>query len=432
MATNSQDYSEEGINPMWLGQEQEQLGQTGAWVAPPTGFPVHDPQVFIDSFEAGEFPEALDIPSWQDGTPLVQYPEDNTDFTQPPPGNQEVAVVFQPTLPSRSCLRPEAASFVPQGLQRPRLQLVTSPLQALPVASNPASGAPVSAPAIRVYEPDDMLAKHDPNQPCYEHRRGRANTAPRTMLGHFGRVATAPDSPSGSSDGHLSPLIDQWMDNGQPRMFAQVTSSSNTSVHAASLPSTPSRSRDSSVASSAGGSHICDHCNKRYSTKSKLNHHARCHTPYHLRPHVCDFCTKRFLYRKDLTRHNLNATHSEHQYHCSTCQRSFGRADHLSRHTTGGCRAGGASSPATTSVTQSTPWTIGSSAGFDVPAQPACNDNDLGTPITDFDSSPLYDPMFVPMPNDDPDGMDCDPFEETEAQLPPSPPPLPLCWSNVR
>ncbi|PPJ49618.1 hypothetical protein CBER1_02217 [Cercospora berteroae] len=100
------------------------------------------------------------------------------------------------------------------------------------------------------------------------------------------------------------------------------------------------RVRAASVASSVGhGDFVCEGgpgkpCGKRFLTKSKMTHHARCHKEARK---FCTLCNAGFYYEKDLKRHMK--THEPRDIHlvcnnigCPYRKKPFARKDHLDRH----------------------------------------------------------------------------------------------------
>ncbi|CAK1364139.1 unnamed protein product [Cercospora beticola] len=124
--------------------------------------------------------------------------------------------------------------------------------------------------------------------------------------------------------------------------WAMGASSSNATVrnHVQSLLPQRGRIRAASVASSIGqGDFVCEGgqgktCGKRFDTKSKMTHHARCHKPAR---NFCTICNAGFYYMKDLKRH-MN-THGPRDRHlvcnnigCPHHTKPFARKDHRDRH----------------------------------------------------------------------------------------------------
>lgn len=100
------------------------------------------------------------------------------------------------------------------------------------------------------------------------------------------------------------------------------------------------RTRAASVASSIGhGDFVCEGgqgktCGKRFPTRSKMTHHARCHKEARK---FCTLCDAGFYYEKDLKRHMK--THLPRDKHlvcnnicCPYRDKPFARKDHLERH----------------------------------------------------------------------------------------------------
>lgn len=110
--------------------------------------------------------------------------------------------------------------------------------------------------------------------------------------------------------------------------------------HGQSLLPQGGRVRAASVASSVGhGDFVCEGgpgkpCGKRFLTKSKMTHHARCHKEARK---FCTLCNAGFYYEKDLKRHMK--THEPRDKHlvcnnigCPYRKKPFARKDHLDRH----------------------------------------------------------------------------------------------------
>ncbi|XP_041980954.1 zinc finger protein Gfi-1b-like [Aricia agestis] len=75
--------------------------------------------------------------------------------------------------------------------------------------------------------------------------------------------------------------------------------------------------------------HICNVCDKRFSSPGKLSQHILSHTGE--LPFSCDLCEKRFNSKFKLVRHSL--IHSESRaFACKVCGRTFNRKDHLTNH----------------------------------------------------------------------------------------------------
>lgn len=75
--------------------------------------------------------------------------------------------------------------------------------------------------------------------------------------------------------------------------------------------------------------HVCDTCDKRFSSPGKLSQHVLSHTGE--LPFSCDLCDKRFNTKFKLVRHNL--IHSEARaFACNICGKTFNRKDHLTNH----------------------------------------------------------------------------------------------------
>ncbi|KAF2207680.1 hypothetical protein CERZMDRAFT_91740 [Cercospora zeae-maydis SCOH1-5] len=75
-------------------------------------------------------------------------------------------------------------------------------------------------------------------------------------------------------------------------------------------------------------------CGKRFLTKSKMAHHARCHKSAR---HFCTLCNAGSYYLKDLKRHMK--THEPRDRHlicnnigCNYHEKPFARKDHRDRH----------------------------------------------------------------------------------------------------
>lgn len=439
MSLNDSNNSNVCIDPSLLELGQEQFQYTGAWTGQVEGYPEGEEEGTLppQSIDLGELPIAGVAEEWQEDMP-TEVPSWSHGGTDQSPSVFVEAHFLQPANLLPSGLRPEAPIFVPQNLQRPHLHLSTSGPELLPVAPAGGSVAPLSAPAICVYEPDAMLPQDGINpQTTYRHPRRRANTGPRRTLKEHGRNSTAPASPGFSSDGHLSPDIERWLSTSHPIMLARPTNLlANTTGHA-SQPSTPSRSRSSSVASStrssASGAHLCNHsgCDKRYNTKAALNHHRRIHTPYHLRSHVCNLCSARFLFMKELRRHSVK--HVERQFVCKECGSLFARKDHLDRHLGTQHQFSNAASPASSGITDMTD-SVSRSAESSAPRQhdrTAWRDD---TPMTACSYPPQFDLTSGP-PQEVRDAamidMDRDPFVDCGTQ-PPSPSSGPRSRSNIR
>ncbi|GIZ43124.1 hypothetical protein CKM354_000636400 [Cercospora kikuchii] len=99
------------------------------------------------------------------------------------------------------------------------------------------------------------------------------------------------------------------------------------------------RTRAVSVSSMGAGDFICDGspdkpCGKRFATRSKMTHHARCHKAPRK---FCTLCSAGFYYEKDLKRHMK--THGPRDRHlvcnnigCPYRTKPFARKDHRDRH----------------------------------------------------------------------------------------------------
>ncbi|VVD00017.1 zinc finger protein 708-like [Leptidea sinapis] len=75
--------------------------------------------------------------------------------------------------------------------------------------------------------------------------------------------------------------------------------------------------------------HVCNACDKRFSSPGKLSQHIFSHTGE--LPFACNFCEKRFNSRFKLVRHSL--IHSEDKaFSCTVCGKTFSRKDHLTNH----------------------------------------------------------------------------------------------------
>lgn len=128
--------------------------------------------------------------------------------------------------------------------------------------------------------------------------------------------------------------MNQWaVDASSGRMTAVLNPEQNLSPER-------HRTRAASVASSAGlGDFVCEGgpdkpCGKRFATRSKMAHHARCHKPPRK---FCTLCNAGFYYEKDLKRHMK--THGPRDIHlvcnnigCKYHTIPFARKDHRDRH----------------------------------------------------------------------------------------------------
>ncbi|XP_038218466.1 zinc finger protein 467-like [Zerene cesonia] len=78
-----------------------------------------------------------------------------------------------------------------------------------------------------------------------------------------------------------------------------------------------------------GKRHVCNTCDKRFSSPGKLSQHILSHTGE--LPFSCEFCDKRFNSKFKLVRHSL--IHSEAKaFACTVCGKTFNRKDHLTNH----------------------------------------------------------------------------------------------------
>jgi KRAB domain-containing zinc finger protein len=75
--------------------------------------------------------------------------------------------------------------------------------------------------------------------------------------------------------------------------------------------------------------HVCDICNKAYSTTPNLKRHKMIHTGE--KPHRCDVCDKSFLHPVTLKTHKMLHT-GEKLHSCDVCDKSFARAENLKIH----------------------------------------------------------------------------------------------------
>ena len=102
------------------------------------------------------------------------------------------------------------------------------------------------------------------------------------------------------------------------------------------LPSTRQIARPQSEPSTTLSRLTCDYPGCKYTSTKRddVRHHKRRHTPKEDLPHPCPVCALRFLHPREVRRHL--PTHGlgiRHYCQFSHCQQSFGRRDHLLRHT---------------------------------------------------------------------------------------------------
>ncbi|EMC93209.1 hypothetical protein BAUCODRAFT_233496 [Baudoinia panamericana UAMH 10762] len=360
----------------------------------------------------------------------------------PPHRNLPTFVRMPATPPPRTNLRPS---------QRPHLHLSTSEAQLHPGNHAYPAVAPLSAPAIRVHQPEEALAQTVPTTAHPFNVRPRSLTGPRRALQAGDRQITAPGelettSAHGASPiDHLSPDRREWdvfQNSTNDLNVVQPEGSPRVSRSSSRRGRSPSSIRSSSVASSASrssstGQHLCDHtnCGKRYRTQNDLKHHKRYHTPYLERPYVCDRCFKRFLFGRELRRHHQTITHDGRQFHCATCGQSFVRQDHLTRHEKIHNRSEGVATPVSSGA-YSSPSAGGSSArnrhSMEMP--PDFNITNY-TPMTDADAPPPLDlehlsPFSTHLNDDYKYDEYCDSADIVSIpSLPPSP--TPQAWPNT-
>ncbi|WP_185643742.1 C2H2-type zinc finger protein, partial [Burkholderia cenocepacia] len=75
--------------------------------------------------------------------------------------------------------------------------------------------------------------------------------------------------------------------------------------------------------------HVCDFCQKQFSTGGDLKKHRRTHTGE--KPYDCEFCPKRFADKSNLNKH-IRIHTDEKPYGCDFCAEQFAAIDHLKRH----------------------------------------------------------------------------------------------------
>lgn len=336
------------------------LDQFGAWMLASS----NDPYLGGDSTVSME---DLLVPHMSSPSPEIDM--DRIDLDAIMDESAFTATMSPPAFPPLAVaqvnlsLNPTALPFIPPTVYRPQLQVATSDLALQPV--NPAYTVelPRSAPDIRVDGPDSLpvLTSSITLPPRSQSRPRAASAAPNLPVHAFKHSISPLSEEILPQDDFLSP--DSALDRPDaPWALVDVANAQHDTAPASgSRPATPSprgsrspsrgrataRFRSSSVGSrassaassarsSATGEHECPHapCQKRFHSLAKLNHHARYHTPYGQRPVKCDHpnCNARFLFKRELDRHKKNKTHQEPQYHCTLCDNSFGREDHLDRH----------------------------------------------------------------------------------------------------
>lgn len=72
----------------------------------------------------------------------------------------------------------------------------------------------------------------------------------------------------------------------------------------------------------------CEYCQKRFNSKSDLTIHIRIHTKE--RPYICPHCGNSFKTSSQLSNHEKS--HSDPEYHCSICSKSFHLKHKLTAH----------------------------------------------------------------------------------------------------
>ncbi|XP_026859624.2 putative transcription factor Ovo-like 1a [Electrophorus electricus] len=91
----------------------------------------------------------------------------------------------------------------------------------------------------------------------------------------------------------------------------------------------PTPSILTSLASAAGGSYVCQVCQKVFQFQRMLNRHLKCHSEQ--KRHLCNFCGKGFNDTFDLKRHVRTHT-GVRPYKCDLCEKAFTQRCSLESH----------------------------------------------------------------------------------------------------
>lgn len=432
------------IDPRLLQQEQHDVEATGSWAQTPafsTATTVRSltslsrstesdaKQPDLSSIVLNDDYDAIDFLCGPlDPALLPDYPQ---TLPQCNPAHGAVEASGQQYTSQQSVLRASAQEFVPQNI-RPELHLNTTQQQQIGLHT------PTSAPGITIHTPDGVqtpavfpAVRHQRSQSRHEHGRPRRNTTgdPNVLPpGHAGR-REASGSPMHRRNGFLSPstpVDPQWLLGGAYNLGDRLAHHQPPPSSIAPLTPQSRHSRPASdTMSQTSSTNECETCGKRFRLRSELHHHARYHTPYHLRPCVCDLCGARFLFQNYLNRHMKKTNHSIPQLPCPDCGRLFGRDDHLERHRTTHTRASRSATPAS-SFSNS----LATSTGSPVRLRPRllASASDLGPIPPDWDLSSWPLPGKSDLEKPSPDGplhlpLYSDDYIGSDVYGPPSPTP---------